>query len=150
MRSNVSADHPKHKLLFFVAQDVSNSIRAKVHDFVVMLASRGRWLNGPPRFVDIREELLDRSRGDMPVETLGGYIEIYSALPPWKLPREIDRQHLDEVIALVDALREFSREHNLAFEFELDDTFVGTITDGEPDRSLSEGLIGEWKRQLGV
>jgi hypothetical protein len=86
----------------------------------------------------------------MPVETFGGCLEIYSARPPWSLPREIDRQHLDEVTALVTAVGGFSRQHKLAFEFELDGTFVGAISDGELDRSLSEGLLGEWKRQLGA
>lgn len=90
------------------------------------------------------------TRGDVPVETLGGYLEIYSALPPWKLPREIDQKHLEEVTALTSALTDFSHEHSLAFEFELSDTFVGSIEDGKMDRSLSEGLLGEWRRHLGV
>ena len=148
MSSNISADHPKQKLLFFVAQDVSDAVHTKVRDFVLKLALLRHWLNGAPRFVDVREEPLDVSRGDMPIETLGGYLEIYSALPPWTLPRDIDRQHLDEVTALVAALSEFSRRHSLAFELELDGTFVGTITGGECDRSLSEGLLAEWRRQL--
>jgi hypothetical protein len=50
----------------------------------------------------------------------------------------------------VNALRDFSREQSLAFELELGDTFVGAVTDGEMDRSLAEGLLGEWRRQLGV
>jgi hypothetical protein len=63
------------------------------------------------------------------------------------LPRWV--RHLIEVIALVNALRDFSGQQNLPFEFELDGEFVGSITDGKLDRCLSEGLIGEWKRQLG-
>ena len=145
-----TANHPKQKLLFFVAQDLDDDIRASVRDFVLRLALLRRWLNGPPRFVISREERTDTSRGDMPVETVGAYLEIYSALPPLTLPREIDLQHLDEVTALVGAVRDFSREHSLAFEFELDGTFVGAITDGEMDRSLAEGLLGEWRRQLGA
>ena len=150
MPSIISADHPKQNLLFFVAQDVSDSMRAKVGEFVLKLASLRQWLIESPRFVDVRDEPADTSRGDMPVETLGGCLEIYSARPPWTLPREIDRQHLDEVTALVTALREFSRQNNWTFEFELDGTFVGSIADGELDRALSEGLLGEWKRQLGA
>jgi hypothetical protein len=150
MPSNISANHPRQQLLFFVAQNVSDSIRAKVREFVLNLASLRPWLHGPPQFINEQDEPLDTSRGDMPVDTLGGCLEIYSALPPWKLPREIDRQHLDEVTALVAAVRDFSRQHKLTFEFELDGTFVGAITDGELDRCLSEGLIGEWKRQLGA
>jgi hypothetical protein len=150
MSSSVSDDHPKEMLLFSVAQDVSDSMRAKVREFILNLASMKRWLIGPPRFVNVRDEPLDTSRGDMPVEILGGCLEIYSARPPWTLPREIDRVHLDEVTGLAAALCEFSREHHLTFEFELDGTFVGAITNGRMDECLSEGLLGEWKRQLGT
>jgi hypothetical protein len=45
---------------------------------------------------------------------------------------------------------DLSREHNLAFDLELDDKFVGSIVAGDMDRTLSEGLLGEWRRGLGV
>src|SRR3989442_51753 len=102
MPASVVPNHPKQKLLFFVAQDLDDSIRASVRDLVLGLASLRRWLNGPPRFVSSIEEPADTSRGDIAFDTLGGYLEIYSALPPWALPREIDLQHLDEVTVLVN------------------------------------------------
>jgi hypothetical protein len=148
--NDVDPNHPKQKLLFFVAQDLDGAIRANVRDFILQLASLRRWLNGPPRFVNSRDEPADSALGGLPFETVGGYLEIYPALPPWTLPRELDLQHFEEVSALVGALREFSREHSLAFELELGDTCVGVITDGEIDRPLAEGLLGEWERQLGV
>jgi hypothetical protein len=148
MPTSIPPNHPKQKLLFFVAQDMDDKVREKVRDFVLQLASLRRWLNGPPHFVNSREEPRNPKSGDMAVETLGGYLEIYSALPPWKLPLEIDRQHYDEVAALTNALRDFSADQELAFELELDSVFVGSITDGKMDRSLLEGLLGEWKRHL--
>jgi hypothetical protein len=148
--ATVEHDHPKQRLLFFVAQDVDGGIRQNVRDFVNQLALRRDWLNGAPRFVNSRAQPEDASGGDMPVETVGGYIDIYSALPPWTLPREVDIQHLDEVTDLVNALCDFSRQHRLVFELELDGTFVGAITDGEVDRLIAEGLLGEWRRQLGM
>ena len=150
MPSLISLNHPKQKLLFFVAQDLDENIRANTRSFVLELASLRQWLNGPPHFVNSRDGPADTSRGDMAVETVGGFLEIYSALPPLTLPREIDLQHLDEVTALVNALRDFSREHSLSIEFELDGELIGAIDDGEMDRSLAEGLLGEWKRQLGA
>ena len=147
---SVADGHPKRRLLFFVAQDVDNGVRGDVQDFVNRLALQRRWLNGAPRFVNSIEEPEDASGEDMPVETLGGYIEIYSTLPPWTLPREVDIQHLEEVTDLVNALCDLSRQRDLEFELELDDTYVGAITDGEVNRSLAEGLLGEWRRQLGT
>ena len=150
MPTTIAPSHPKRMLLFFVAQDLDDAIRAKVRDFVLRLASLRHWVNGPPRFVNSRDEPSDASRGDLPVETVGGYLEIYSTLPPWTLPRELEIQHLEEVAALVNALREFSGEQGLSIELELDGELVGAIDDGKMDRSLTEGLVGEWRRHLGL
>ena len=148
--ADIAADHPKQKLLFFVAENVSETLRLNVRDFVLQLAALRRWVNGPPQFVNTREEPQALTVGDLPVETLGGYLELYSAWPPWTLPRDIDQMHLDEVTDLVNSLGGFSREHQVRFELELDGTFVGTVDNGELDRSLAEGLLGEWRRQLGA
>jgi hypothetical protein len=146
----LAPDHPKQRLLFFAAQDLDDSLRATIRGFVLRLALLRRWVNGPPRFVDSHEESLDPASGDEPVVTVGGCIEICSAYSPRTVPREIDLQHLDEVTALANAICELSREHNLAFDLELDDKFVGSIVAGDMDRTLSEGLLGEWRRGLGV
>jgi hypothetical protein len=150
MSANIASNHHKQKLLFFVVQGLDDNIRAKVRDFVLRLAGLRRWLNGPPRFVNSRDEPKDASRGDIPVETIGGYLEIYSALPPWTLPREIDLQHLEEVTALLNTLCDFSHEHNLTIELELDGELIGAIKGCKMDFSISEGLIGEWRRHLGL
>ncbi|OYY93467.1 MAG: hypothetical protein B7Y41_11975 [Hydrogenophilales bacterium 28-61-23] len=150
MPTFIGSNHPKRTLLFFVAQDLDDVIRANIRNFVLKLASFRPWLNGPPRFVNSRDEPENTSSGDMPVETLGGYLEIYSTLPPWTLPREIDLHQLDEVTVLVNALRDFSQEHNLSIELELDGEFIGAIDEGEIDRSLEEGLLGEWRQHLGL
>jgi hypothetical protein len=146
----IEPSHPKHKLLFFVAQDLDDSIRAQVRDFVMRLASHRSWLNGAPCFVDSIEVPEDSSRGDFPVGTLGGYLEIYSAWPPLELPREIDLQHFDEVSTLVNALCSFSGEHGLVFELELDGDFVGEVARGQMDSALANCLLGEWRKRLGV
>lgn len=150
MPTSIAATHPKRTLLFFVAQDLDDNIRASVRDFVLHLAGLRHWLNGPPHFVNSREEPADTSRGDMAVETLGGFLEIYSILPPWSLPREVDLQQLDDVAALLEALCDFAREHSLVFELELDGELIGAIEDGEMDRCLREGLLGEWRKHLGI
>jgi hypothetical protein len=84
------------------------------------------------------------------IETLGGFLELYSAWLPLKLPQEIDRQQFEDVTALVAALRDFSREHSLVFEIELEGDFVGEITHGSMDTALADCLLGEWGRRIGV
>jgi hypothetical protein len=148
MANSVDPNHPKQKLLFFVTGDLDDHIRANVRNFVEQLSTLRRWLNGPSHLVDIREEPEDANKEDTTIETLGGYIGIYSAWSPPTLPHDVDVQHLDEVTALVDALCNFSQQHGLEWELELDRTFVGTVTSGKPDRSLAEGLLGEWRRRL--
>jgi len=143
------SSHPTQKLLFFVAQDITDEIRGEVRRFVARVAASREWVIRPPKIVDATDAP-ENSEIDRPVETVGGFLEIYSALPPAVLPREIDAQHLEEVTALIEALSDFARKEHLAFEFELDGNFVGAIDDGKLDRCLREGLLGEWKNHLGI
>lgn len=149
MPTEIAADHPKQKLLFFVAQDIDDGTRVLVEELVNRLVRARSWVNGAPQFVDeIEEGNEEWSLEDLPIETVGGYIELYSAHPPWKVPRELDKRHFEEVAYLVDSLRDASRQHGLAFELELDGAHVGSITGGRIDRLLAEGLIEPWRRNL--
>jgi len=143
----LSSDHPRQCLLFFVAQDINDELRQKVKAFVQRISKAREWVIKPPRFVDSAVEA-DRPEVDLPVVTLGGLLELYSAYPGTNLPKDVDRQHLEEVEFLVKELQTFSQENALAVEFELDQTFVGSIEDGILDRSLREGLLGAWRKHL--
>jgi hypothetical protein len=147
MAAALAPDHPKQRLLFFVAQELDDRVRANVAELVARLSESRSWVIGPPQFVDERSEAAS-APGDAPIETVGGTIEIYSALPPSTLPRDIDRQHLEEVEALVSAICRFSQDHRVAFEFELAGTFVGAVEGGRMDRVLADGFLGEWRRLL--
>jgi len=57
---------------------------------------------------------------------------------------------LEEVSVLVEYLRGLSSRESISFELELDGDCVGSIRKGEMDRSLSLGLLGEWRRHLGA
>lgn len=140
----IDLDHPKQKLLFYVAQDVDEDIPEKMKRYVTEIARGHEWLLGGPTFVDEMQQ----SEIGTPFRTVGGVLELYSALPPSELPVEIDRRHLDETTYLVDALRTLSANERLAIEFYLDDTFVGSVEDGKIDRALAEGLLGDWCRTL--
>jgi len=149
---NLDPSFPVQELLFFVAHDLTASIRAGVYNLVANLATSRKWVIGPPKFVDIAEGLDEaaKSDGEIPFETVGGALEIYSSMPPTVLPREVDLQHLEEVSALILAVCDFSRAYKVTFEFELDGDCVGDIENGEMDTCLRQGLLGEWKRNLGI
>jgi hypothetical protein len=87
---------------------------------------------------------------DAPIETVGGYIELHSAHPPWTVPRDVELLELEDVEVLVASLCQFSRENNLFLMFELDEDFVGCIDRGVIDEMLADTLIGEWRRGLGL
>lgn len=144
MSFDIPFEHPKQTLLFYVAQDFGDELPPMVERVVAEIARGRDWLIEPPQFLD---ELHASDLGT-PVRTVGGVLMVYSAQPGAPLPVDADRQHLEEVTWLVEALRQFSSEHSLAIEFELDGTFVGSVEDGQIDRTLVEGLLGEWRREL--
>lgn len=139
-------NHPRQKFLFFVAQDINDSIRDKIIQLIINIASSRSWIIGPPRIISIIDKM--EAKQDSPIETLGGELEIYSATHPLTLPRDIDRQHLEEVEAIVEAVRVLSEHEQLAFEFELDGVYVGAIDDGIINKTLRVGLLNEWKKGL--
>lgn len=129
---------PIQKLLFYLP-DYDDSVAVEVEGLLEELAASRNWVLHPPVYVN---------EGEDDFETLGGYVSLYSALPPNNLPLEVDRSHLEEVKALVSRLRYFSKAHHLAFEFELDGESVGLIEDGNLDEDLRVGLLEEWERVL--
>ncbi len=145
----VAADHPIQRLLFFVSDDLAEETTGQMQDLVSDIAGSRTWTIAPPAFVDEVEEPEDPAV-DLPVRTLGGVLDLYSALPPWgeRLPEEVDRAHYEEVEAIVVALRHFSETSGHEVTFELDGTYVGIIKQGNPDRLLADGLLGEWRRHL--
>jgi len=148
MASNVDLSHPKQELLFYLTEFANSDVVNELRELIDRLANSRQWLIGPPVFMHGEESLLKAESASDVIETIGGSLEIYSALPPLKLPLEIDRQQFDEVTTLINELCFFSRARNLIFEFELDEVYVGAIERGSMDRSLEQGLLGEWQRQL--
>lgn len=138
MSTFVEPNHPVQKLVFFLAQDADELTRTTVKSFVASLASLREWIIEPP------SKITDENDPSL----VGGCIKIYSALPPNVLPLDIDLKHFEEVDVVISALKRFSYEHMLAFEFELDGKFVGAVEDGNADRNFQVGLLGEWKKQL--
>lgn len=130
----------KQKLIFYVAQDLDQTIRSNVEQLVNEVAASRIWSVTPPSYIDEIDE-----NG---AEVVGGILEIYSALPPNILPIEMDSKNLDDVEALVGAVKKLSEKENLSFEFQLDATFVGAIEDGVIDRVLMYGLLVPWRNHI--
>lgn len=143
----VAPNHPKQKLVFYISDDISNETDVVAMRDVVMELARSRsWVIGPPVFLDESED--DPEAGEL--RTVGGFIELFSALPPWgeTLPEALDRAHFEEVKATIDAMAVFSKESNHEIAFELDGAQIGWIERGIVDNSLREGLLVEWQRTL--
>lgn len=130
----------KQKLIFYVAQDLDQSIRSNVQQLVNEVAASRIWSVTPPSFIDEIDE--------SGTEVVGGILEIYSALPPNLLPIEMDSKNLDDVEALVGAVKKLSENESLSFEFQLDTIYVGAIEDGVIDRVLLDGLLVPWRNHL--
>lgn len=130
----------KQKFIFYVAQDLDQSIRSNVQQLVKEVAASRIWSVTPPSFIDEIDET--------GAEVVGGILEIYSALQPNVLPIEMDSKNLDDVEALVGAVKKLSEKKNLSFEFQLDTTFVGAIDDGVIDRVLLDGLLVPWRNHI--
>ena len=137
---SIPLERVKQKFIFYVAQDLDQSIRSNVQQLVNEVAASRIWSVTPPSFIDEIDE--------SGTEVVGGILEIYSALPPNLLPIEMDSKNLDDVEALVGAVKKLSENESLSFEFQLDTTFVGAIEDGVIDRVLLDGLLVPWRNHL--
>lgn len=137
---SIPLEHAKQKLIFYVAQDLDQSIKSDVQQLVNELAASKVWSMSPPSSVDEIDE-----GGE---EVVGGMLEVYSALQQNILSTDMDSKNLDEVEELISAVRDLSEREGLSFEFQLDTTYVGSIDDGVIDRVLLEGLLVPWRDNL--
>ncbi|WP_457337783.1 hypothetical protein [Rhizobacter sp. P5_C2] len=138
---------PRDRLLFYVADDVTPQIRERVRQLVSKVANTRQWLIGPPQYVDLTEDSATR-REDLPVETVGGELEVCSAHVPGGLPADVDARHCAEVDELVQAVRRLSEEVAVAFEFMYGGNYAGAIEAGKIDKTLQVGLLDEWHKRV--
>lgn len=148
MSDHLDPSHPRQQLAFFVVPPVDHAARAAVAVFVSNLGALRTWPLGPPQYIDEHEVPDDQSHGDLCVDHVGGFIEFYSTLPPWTLPREIDREHLEEATAVLTALEKFSRNMGLNFQIYYANEVIGYINNGAMDEGIREVFLEEWKRSL--
>lgn len=143
-------DPPKQLLLFFVESDLEDGGKARevIRDAIERLANSRSWVIHPPLFVDEIDEESCSDPADEPIETVGGYLEIYAASSPERAPLAIELAQLAEVEALVGMLNELSTRAGFDFGLELDGELIGFVSEGRPDSSLETGLLGAWRSQL--
>ena len=147
-RAEVAVDHPRQKFAFFIEDDVSPSDVEAMEAAISSLAGSRAWVIDGPRFVN--ETLEPDSPEDYPIQTVGGFLELFSARPPWgeRLPRQMDKTQLSEVESVIDAMIGFSKATGREIAFELDGTQVGWVSNGEPDRGIRDGLLGPWRQHV--
>jgi hypothetical protein len=145
---SVSPDHPKIPLLFCLDDRIDDIAVEKMRRLVEELADAREWTIAPPDFVDETEESENPEYDD--IRTVGGVIDLYSGFPPWgdRLPIEVDRAQLADVKFIVEKLAKLSAELQSEIAFEYNDESIGWIERGVPDRSITEGWIGEWERAI--
>lgn len=146
---SISPNHPKLPFLFYIyGSPIEESAVERMRSTVRDLGMQRTWTTGPPQFVDETTSLIEGTR---PRHLVGGRLDIYSALPPWKdkLPRDVDLAHLEEVQTIVSSMCSFSKATGLSIGFVLAGEDVGWVSDGRTDRMLQQGLLDEWKRMLG-
>lgn len=117
-----------------------HDVRA-IKDVAEDLASAREWIIEPPRFVD---------QMNADVRECGIALRMHTAYGAHgeRLPPDVDRVHLGETVAVLEAIAGISHESGTVFVVELDNDQVGSIANGELDNSLRIGLIDEWQRVL--
>lgn len=149
MDSFVAPDHPTEEFAFFVVGELSSTTEEHCEDLIVRLETARDWALGPPQFLDEFEDPKSLPPGTPPLRTLGGVLTLYSSLPPWILPREVELRHYHEVVSVLEALKELSLREGLRFGISLRGEEIGEVHQGEIGRSLREGLLRPWQQHLG-
>jgi hypothetical protein len=125
-------------MLAFIDDDPTQAAVAGIKQAAEELRDECEWVIGPPYFVDETEQEGDR--------TVGIVLELYSAYDESGeiLDPEIDRRHLEEVLALIHAAEKVSADNGIAIGFELNQDSVGWIDAGRWSEDLRAGLVEPW------
>ena len=125
------------QLLFLIVDQVDDAVRTAVVRGISELALRRSWIAGAPAFVEDVDGL-DASG-------FGGVLSYPSA---GTISKDDDRRCLAEAEDFVGLAQRISSQFALTIEFELNGEAIGVIERGVLDRSLRDGLLGEWRAAL--
>lgn len=145
----MDASHPTRQLSFLVISQDIDMLAPELNKLMQTLAKSREWVIAAPEMFEVggaKENLRDTAvEGDS--YSLGGYMDIYSAIGK-KPSLEVDRQQLEDVIALIHLLERFSIKHGLVIEMYLDSEMIGEIVCGLQDDLLRVGLLDEWRNAV--
>jgi len=135
----IAPNHPIEELFFSVVDEITDDMAAVIAEAVERLAKSRGWLLHPPEFL-YQEDDTDC--------ILGGTLELYSVMPPLEIPLEAEQQQWEETNAFVRAFQDLSSKYHWEFDCFYRNESIGFIEDGIMNVSLTEGLLGEWKRVI--
>jgi len=145
---SINSNHPKQQFAFFITSELDERAVVDLKHLIKTISLEREWVLGPPEFFDEVDEP-ENPEIDDEIRTVGGILNIYSAMPPWRLPKEIDEKHFLEVKLIIDSLLLFSNINKCEIEFEIDGVHVGTIQNGIANNLITKGLLDEWKNGIG-
>lgn len=149
MTNKVLNGHPMNLLYVVVSSNLSTILMDALEVRLGVWADERQWTIQAPELIDYIDE--HPSIGSES-HTFGFALRLYSAHPPWgeKLPKQIDRQHLDEVEYLLSELSQISMQFKCSFKLQLDKIAMGYIVNGKIDEHIRNGLINEWRKAHGL
>ncbi|MBM3965748.1 MAG: hypothetical protein FJ308_11885 [Planctomycetes bacterium] len=149
MKKNVLKGHPINMLYVLVGNSLTNEVMDAIEEKLRNWSDSRVWTINAPELIDYIDEA--PSSGEES-HTFGFALRMYSAHPPWgdKLPREIDRQHLEEVEYILSAIEKMSRDFGCSFKLQLDQIAMGSVENGKMDERLRVGLVNEWRKVHGL
>jgi len=127
---------------FVLVEPITERVATALQQYVAKLSELRDWSRSPPEFVDETDSAGATRPEDAPVRTLGGGRDFEKKHEGG----DSERRAFQDTEALVNELGVFSSEYSCSFEFYLDNTYAGSLTNGRPSKGLAVGLLAEWAR----
>ena len=132
--------------LFCLSEVYSEDDVRLLHRLIDELARDRAWYHGPPQFVDQTDASSCTLPEDLPVRTVGGYVE-FSA-PGAVQDAAAEKHQFEDADFLIERLARYSRERKCELEIEYAGELIGEIENGEISESVAIGFLAEWCRNL--
>jgi hypothetical protein len=128
---------PGSSLLCYLEGEAWHEAVDQLETWSAELAQSRDWTLSPPEFVNTVAD------GD---RTVGVVLRIPSA--GRATSREVERELLHDVEALIASAESVTRTRLFALAFELDGEPVGCVESGSADRQLVDGLLAPWRAEV--